>query len=431
MLALMLVVSLVGAQQATVDSVTGAPDVYESSVTAFVDRLAGALQARAIEEHFSGAVQLSVSAGRGIDRQKLDRVMAARLKKRLHASTVLVPSNDATLKCRIAVSEGGGVVWAVAVLEGGTLLTSTTVAVSHALDRELEVALGASAKSQQAHFVVERLGSVASGVLDVALMDIDGDTIDELAVLSVDGVRWYRTAAGAHLDRPVQFVALPHDRRWPRVATGWLAPLADERVWLVTSAGHSLEVDARSGAVRAGATDVVPLRSAPGPSGPLCARLRTGSPVVSLPLLTLARRTQRSNISAARIRDLAAVPGEKDAWVYVDDAGALMGQFGEDAPIALAPERVGDRIAIADLDGDRVMDVVTTAATPPGEADQVVVRRFDDALTSSSVLFKSALSGGAIVALAVGHVDYLDSAEVILVEENDNDTVVWRLRHAR
>jgi hypothetical protein len=361
----------------------------------------------------------------------VERGFEPRLRKRLKEGGVLVPVNDAPLSCRVALSEEGGLVWAVAVLEGVGIVAPSTVAQSHAVDRELEVAIGAALKPQQTRFVLERLGPLPHVVLDAALVDIDGDTVDEIAVLSVDGLRFFRSGASGNgrLERTGAVVPLQRDRRWPRIAVGWLAVVDAQTLWVTTSAGHSLLVDPRTGRTSAGPVDLVPFRGAPGPQGPLCGGWRLGSPVVALPLMTMQRKVVRALSLPARVRDLASVPGLPDAWIVVDESGALIGQVGNAPSTSLAAERVGDRVVVSDLDSDGSLDVLTTSASAPGDTDHVVLRRLDPDLATSSVVFRSPLSGGSIAALAVGHLDYDARADAVLVEEVGGETVIWRLRH--
>jgi hypothetical protein len=96
----------------------------------------------------------------------------------------------------------------------------------------------------------------------------------------------------------------------------------------------------------------------------------------------------------------------------------------------IATERVGDRIVVADLDGDGQPDLLTTSASAPGEADHVVLRRVDPSLTSSAVLFRSPLAGGSIVTAAVGKLDYDERPDAVLIEDTGSECAVWRLEVA-
>jgi hypothetical protein len=418
---------------AGVDEAPAGTDPASSSLSALVENVASALEARAILEGVSGPTELVIEAGRGVDRRKVDRGFSPRLRKRLKDKGILLPAGSASLQLRLSLSEERGQVWVVGVFEGASLVGPSTVARSHAVDRELEVAIGASVKPQQTRFVLERLGLVPSGVLDVLLVDVDGDTADEIALLTVDGLVFMRLSAGnsgARLERVGALAKLPSDRRWPRIVTGWLALLDPSTLWMVTSAGHSMVFDIKTQKLTPGLDGLVPLKGTTGPQGPLCAAFRPGSPVLGLPLVTMQRRMWRAAPMPSRVRDLVQLSNVKDGALLVDEAGTLMMQVGAGEPLAIAPERVGDRVVAADLDADGAMDVLTTSASSPGDADHVVLRRLHAEQLATSVLFRTPLSGGSIVALAIGQLDYDGRADAVLVEEAGGETVLWRLRHA-
>lgn len=407
-----------------------------SSLHAFVDELAAALEARARIEKVAGNVRIEVEPSRGIDAAKVDRAFVTRLKRRLKEGGVLVPANEASLKCRITLSEEGGLVWATALLEGPALAGPAAVASSFPVDRELEASLGAVVKPAQTRYVLERLGAVPAGVLDAALVDTDGDGVDELALLGVDGLRLFRIGP-QRLERIGGFVGLGAEKRWPRVAVGWLARLerdaapsgrGGQRLWAVTSAGHSLFWEPATQRLEPGPPDLVPLR---GTTGPLVGGWRLGSPVVALPLVALTGGVVRAPGLPSRVRDIVSIAGGTDAWIYVDDQGQLLSQRAAEPPTALAGERVGDRLVLADLDGDGEADLVTTSASPPGDADHLVLRRLAADLSSSTVVFRSPLSGGSITAMAAGRLDLsAGRIDVVLIEELGREALAWRLRYA-
>jgi hypothetical protein len=401
-----------------------APD---GSLLSFVELVAAALEARATAEAAAGPVRLEATASRGIDAAKVERAFLSRLKRRLRDGAILVPASDAALGCRITISEEGNLVWAIASLEGGALPGPTTVAVSAPVDRELEATLGATVRPAQTRFVLERLGAVPSGVLDAALVDVDADGADELALLGVDGLRFFR-AGQSRLERVGNVHKLP-ERRWPRVPVGWLARTEGPRLWGVTSAGHFFFFDIKQQRFEAAPTDLVPFRGAPGGAalGPLAGAWRYGSPVVALPLLTSGGAPVKTPALPGRVRDLASVA---DGWIYVDEQGQLLSQRSGEPPTALASERIGDRIALADLDGDGDQELVTTSASAPGEPDHLVLRRLARDLSTSTVAFRSPLSGGSIVATAVGKLDYGNRLDIILIEEVGKEALAWRLRFA-
>lgn len=425
----------------------------DSSLHRFVDELASSLEGRARIEKVVGNVRIEVEPSRGIDAAKVERAFTTRLKRRLKDGGVLNPVNDAPLRCRITISEEGGLVWATALLEGPSLIGPAAVATSSPVDRELEASLGAVVKPAQTRYVLERLGAVPAGVLDAALVDTDGDGVDELALLGVDGFRLFRVGA-QRLERiggltPLESAAGVGAKKWPRVIAGWMARVDRDRLWAVTSAGHSVLWDPRTSRAEAGPPDLVPLRGTSSSNGPLAGGWRHGAPLVTLPLVSLGGGAVRTVGLPSRVRDVVQLPGAGGAWIFVDDQGQLIAQksatsssssssaaaarSSADGPTSLAGERVGDRLVLADLDGDGESDLLTTSASLPGEADHLVLRRLASDLSTSTVVFRSPLSGGSIAAAAAGRLDLSVGTgrfDVVLIEELGREALAWRLRYA-
>jgi hypothetical protein len=442
LIAAVLVAAGVRADPAPIAALAAPPTTEQmgadSSLHRFVDDLAATLEGRARIENVAGNVRIEVEPSRGIDAAKVERAFTTRLKKRLKDGGVLIPVNDAPLRCRITISEEGGLVWATALLEGPSLTGPAAVATSSPVDRELEASLGAVVKPAQTRYVLERLGAVPPGVLDAALLDTDGDGVDELALLNVDGFRLFRVGA-QRMERVGGLTQLGGDKRWPRVIAGWLARVDRERLWAVTSAGHSVLWDPRSTRTEAGPADLVPLRGTSSTHGPLAGGWRHGAPLVTLPLVSLGGGAVRTPGLPSRVRDVVHLTGTPAAWIYVDDQGQLIAQRIErsgaasEAPTAIAGERVGDRILLADLDGDGEGDLLTTSASLPGEPDHLVLRRLASDLSTSTVVFRSPLSGGSIAAAAAGRLDLsvgTGRVDVVLIEEIGREALAWRLRYA-
>ncbi len=401
------------------------------SVQRLADAVAGALQQRAAGEGFRGGVRLVIENGRGVDEGRARRTLLPRLRKALQGGPL--EAADGPLTARIALSEESGTVWAVVVVDGPGLAGPATVVASALVDRELLGALGAVPRTTQGRLLVERGGMTAARpgcpLLDVALVDADGDPAHELAVLTRCGLDIVRVDDDGRFAAVAPPVTLPA-RRWPRVALGWLVPwgVPPHEVWLATSAGHALIVDVRTGVTRDAPRDLVPLRGALRPEGPAALRARFGSPELSLPL----RLPDGSDVVVpglpARVRDLALLD---DTWIFVAEDGALTARDAGGGLSPLSPEGVGDRLLVVDLDGDGAAELVTTAATAPGEPDQLVVRRPASDGSSSTVLLRSPLSGGSVVGLAAGHLDFDARVDVVIVEESgDGGTwTLWRLRN--
>ena len=405
------------------------------SLQTFADDIAQALQARAAEEGVAGGVRLVLDDVRGLDGARVKSSLLPRIRRALHGG-LLDAKDSGPITATLAVSEEQGAIWAVLVLTGGGLSGPSTVVVDTAIDRELELSLGAVSRLATGRFVLERSGPLPSpvrqqncAVLDVVLVDLDGDPANELAVLSRCGMAVYRLDESSGPALVAGPWPLPQ-RRWPRTALGWLATVSGQEVWLTTSAGHSLVVDIRSGKFTDAPAERVPLRGVPSKEGPLALHWRFGSPVLSLPLMSAAGIDVVVTGLPSRVRDLARLQAA-DAWVFIADDGTLGLRDDAGTIEAVAPERVGDRLLVIDIDSDGEQEIVTSSSASPGEPDQLVVRRLTPGLDASTVLLKSPLSGGSIAGFAFGHVDFDARLDVVVVEELQNgDATLWRLEHA-
>ncbi len=413
--------------------------VNRGSLQNFADAIADALQARASEERVGGGVRFVVEEVRGLDGNKVRTALLPRIKRALKGAPLQAKDNGALL-ATVAISEEQGAVWAVVVVVGGGFAGPTTVVVEAAIDRELENALGAVSRSSAGRFVLERIGPLPSpvknqscAVLDVVLTDLDGDPAAELAVLSRCGVSIYRLDDTGGATLAAGPFALPA-RRWPRVVLGWLAGLSSPEtgpvLWATTSAGHSVFVEVRTGKVVEAPGERVPLRGVVGKEGPHALHWRFGSPVLMLPLVSPGGVDVDVAGLPGRLRDLARLPGA-DVWVFVSEDGTLALRDEDGVIEPLAPERVGDRVLVIDIDGDGQQEVVTSSSASPGEPDQLVLRRISAGNDSSTVVLKSPLGGGSVAGFAAGFVDYDSRLDVVIVEELVNgEATVWRLEHA-
>ena len=423
------------AQDAAVVATPGA----RGSVQGFADGIASALQARAREEGVAGGVRFVVDEVRGLDGNKVRTALLPRLKRALRGGP-LDAKDTGALTATVAISEEQGAVWAVLVLDGGGLSGPSTIVVQTAIDHELEHALGAVSRSSSGRFVLERSGQLpppvkgeSCAVLDVMLTDLDGDPASELAVLSRCGVTIYRLDDTGSVVLAAGPFALPV-RRWPRVALGWVASLSSPEtgpvLWATTSAGHSLFVEVRTGKVVEAPVERVPLRGVVGKDGPHALHWRFGSPVLSLPLVSPGGIDVVVAGLPSRVRDLARLPGA-DAWVFVSEDGTLALRDDGGHVESLAPERVGDRLLVVDIDGDGDHEIITSSSASPGEPDQLVVRRLTPGFESSTVLLKSPLGGGSVAGVAAGFIDYDSRIDIVIVEElASGEATVWRLEHA-
>lgn len=413
-----------------------APQQTQSSLFRFVEDVARALEVRADEERASGPFRLDIEGARGIDARKAEREFGARLRRRLRDKGVLLPVSRAPLRARLVLSQENGRVWAVGVLEGGRLPGPSALAVSAPIDRELEVALGATARQGHRSWRLERLGTVPAGVLDVVLLDVDDDISDEIALLSVDGLRLLRYAHGDGRPQLVYGpVPLPGEQAWPRVVVGWMASTSDEKLWIATSAGHSLLFDPTGKRFDEAPHAGVPLRQPELPTHPaprlLLAPAPRGSPALGTPPTTDKGVALETAELPKTVRELLQWPGRGDSWIWVDDGGRLGARLSQRRAVYLPiAEKAGDRALLVDLNGDGDPELVTSSASGLGESDLLTLYQLDPSLESASVLYRTPLSGGSIAAMAQGDVDYDGTPDLLLVEEQGLDeAVLWRLEY--
>lgn len=419
------------------DVVEAATRPRPSAIQEFVDAVATTLETRAGAERATGPVELDVVVGRGLDPALLERAFTSRLRQRLRTKGALVPSTKAPLRARVVVSIEGPRVWATGQIEGGTLPGPSSFAVSRALDRELEALVGKGKEPLRARWSIERLGPIPSGVLDVALADIDGDFVDDIVVVRVDEVRAFRFAPGDSRPNEIGKRVALAQRRWPRVVVAWVADRGEGRVWVATSRGDHTVVDLVAGTASELPLRGVPLRQTVASSSAdaplLLASGSAGTPLLTFPLKDAGGADIVVDWSRAfAFRDLARIAERNGAWLWVDSEGFLGARAPGGSPVRLAPmEPLGDRFVVADLDTDGELEVVVSAATAPGDADVVSVLRLDRGLTTTDVVFRSALAGGEIAAIAVGDLDLDARPDVVIVEETgDSEAMVWRLEHA-
>lgn len=392
---------------------------YDSSLLAWVEAVAVGLVPRL---EGADALAVEILAGPGIDERRARRVFGERLARRLGDEDVsVVPRRPGIPALALTLSFSGSDAWAIGALE--VRGSESALAARFSLDRELEALLGATQSHLgQGRWVLERMGAVPAGVLDLRLLDLDDRDGDEIALLTVDGLRTLRFDPGAA--RPT-----PLGGPWPLGTAahadhpaGWLAQDGD-LLLATTSAWPSSRIDPRSGQVRPIGSDELHLGQPEDPARPsaLPAR-RLEAPEVGVDLAELAPGGPN------RVRDLQLWPGG-EGLVWVDAAGRLGGRGPAGEPVALSGGAVGDRVVLGDLDADGRMDLATTAASSPGDPDQLSVHRLDGSATP--LLFQAEFVGG-ISALGLGDLDFDGAPDLLFVEEAGGaEAVLWRLERRR
>ncbi|MFZ9887688.1 MAG: FG-GAP repeat domain-containing protein [Myxococcota bacterium] len=406
----------------------------QGSLAQLIEQVASAVEQRASQEGVAGPVRFEVTAARGVDATKTRRLFSVRLERRLAAGKVLLPRGGAEVRLRVALSQEGTRVFVVAEFEGGPLPTASVVVVSSAVDRELEQTLGAGMRASRGRWGIERLGTVPAGVLDVLLHDVDGDLAEELVLLSVDGLRIYRCLPGDPSPRLLGGpFALPGEVQWPRLRSGWLAIDGERRPWVATNAGHRLVFDLEAGRFLPAPVPGVPLRQNRDQregGAPLMLSGRIGTPLLFAvgPALDVSLRGVWRGPAA--LRDVQVLPAPA-SWLWNDESGQLWLQWNNGAASVLTGlERVGDRVTLADFDRDGRPELVSSAATGPDESDEIAIHDLDLPRASTSLRFRAPLSGGSIVAVAVGEIDLDGAPDLVVVEELPDGAVLWRVELA-
>ncbi len=403
----------------------GDPGFYGSSMSAWIDATAAAVEQRASEWKVR-RLQIDVLPGEGVDPLKAKRVFTRRLEARLtERGQLLLGPGGADL--RFALSRERGDFWAVGTLEGEGVPGGAAVVVSCPRDRELASLLGSRNRHVgQGRWSLTPLGPIHSDILDILLLDISDDGQDDIVLLSRTDLRALGYDPGG--GRPFSIAGpapLPAVGDWPAIVTGWLAPGAGPKAAVATSAGHALEW----GGGRVTERSV---------SGQLAVPIRGVTVDVKDGGLALSVAEGGSSLSAEHLalglpsplRTLSPLPGRPGAWVFVDELGHV-GVIGwDDALSSLPAGRVGDDMLAVDLDGDRLPELVTTGAGGPDAADSLSVHRLQPGL-SSGVLFTETFEG-SVVGIAAGDLDFDGLPDLVIAEEvSPGRAQLWHLERSR
>jgi hypothetical protein len=412
--------------------------VQTNSLRILVDSVAQAMEEKAKAENLQGPLRVEVTAGRGISEKGLENAFMTRLRVRLRKGRLVFPASRAPARCRIVLSVEKNHVWAVGLFEGAQMIGPAPFAVSHPLDRSLEVVFGKGARQRQTRWNWRRIGPISGGTLDLVAQDLNGDLIDEIIVLSVDGLQVYQFLPGdVKPNRVGDIFALPKARPWPRIVTGWLAEAGPKQFWLATSAGHAYSLDLSSEKFQRPPRKGIPIRQSPmldGTRGDAFFLLsgRYGDSSLVLPVVDSRGKPLRAPRFVQPIRDLAHISSESNAWIWVTDQGTIMARNGRSPKKELnGVGRVGDRILCSDLNQDGSLELLVSGAVYADEPDEITVYRLDQNVTEVSEVFRAGLGGGEVVAMVMAALDLDENPDILIVEgTRESEDILWRLEYS-
>jgi hypothetical protein len=403
------------------------PQHYGSSLTAWIEATAQALEERASEWNIR-EVRVDILPGEGIDPIKGKRVFSRRLQARLQErGQVSMQTKGAPL--RLELSLEGGTFWALGSIESSQVPGGAALAASCPQDRELASLMGSRSRhAGQGRWTLSPLGRVSADVLDILLLDVDRDGRDDIVLLAKEGLQALRYEPGD--GRPVKIAGpapLPPGSEWPGMVVGWLAEDENGKAAVATSAGHSLSWSGARLTQRPVAEGrIVPLRGVTETEEPEdeppALSLLSGGPALSSSHLELPLPSP--------LRALCGIPGRPEAWVWVQETGEL-GLSGWDEAIGSLPAGpVGDDILVDELDGEVGPELVTTGAGGPGDPDSLTIHRLR-AGRSTSVVFRQTWNG-SILGIASGDLDFDGLPDLVLAEElGAGKAQLWHLERSR
>ena len=414
-------------------------DTFVNSLEVFVGEVARAIEEKVSKEKLQGPIRIEVSASRGISEKGLLTAFQPRLRIRLRNGRVALPASRSAVHCRITVSRDKDLVWAVGVIEGARMVGPSPFAVSYPMDKSLEAIFGKEEQGGQTTWRWNRIGGINGGALDALAYDLDQDGIDELVVLSVEGIQAYRI-------RPADFkpekvwgpFPFPHQRIWPRPIAGWIALREDKKFHIATSAGHSYIVTYPEGQYKKLSRSLIPLRQPQ-----MTNKRRFGQSVffqnafggVAFQASTAIDQDGRSlrikNVPE-RLRYLLRFGANADSWMWVNDHGRLFMQSASKAPHEIkAAGVVGDRFLTGDFDVDGRIELMVTSGSQSREGDGIKVYTIGRSGKKLTERFQANLTDGFVRAMAVGSLDLDERPDMVIIESTEGPKdILWRLEYA-
>ena len=342
-------------------------------------------------------------------------------------------SGDSATIVRLRVSADQHRVWVIGTIENSTLVGPSPFVISQLLTDELKVALGAHApRGPSLQWKVHPIGTVRSELLDFCVTDNNPeDTHFDLAVLDTSGVQLFRyNENGNRLSKLVGHAFANASGVWPRIVTGWLEVSAPNELTATTSRGDSLVVNLLSHRATIPRRTRIPLRQSSSNSRSVVwGKHQIGSPNIQGPLQAGNGKPPWSSRDGFPQAFRDAHPDQSNSkWYWVTPTGELHATSTESYTGALLDEKIGDRILIADLNGDGQPELIHSRPTLVNEPDSLIVRSLPTPNKESTIQFKTPLGGGSIVAMDILRRHSNQRPGILVAEQtNANEHRMWIL----
>ncbi len=403
------------------------------AMDSFVDRVADAVEER-IEQHDLGqALELIIETGSGVDPVLARRFFGQQLKSALLSRGYVFAASNTNMRLEFVVSIVGERVWANGALVDLKSDRHFQIALETRRYPALEAALGVRRNYiGRRTWEAKRVGELKSGVLGMGIFPMENTPQGTVAAtVHADGVRIYQLLPSgiSAIGQPFRF---NNSVVWPRIRKAWMAPQGIGSIGVVTTAGDSWLLSTMDGQIKKRKLGGVPLQQigSLGESFVATAALQKGSAALVAPFKDASGEALRVIPNSETVRALSRVNNSNN-WIWVNGQGQLK-RSQSSGSIDILSERVGDQLAVADLNGSGRLEVVTTSASSVGESDELLVRSLSgDGKRLSVVVYRSSFQG-SITDLTIGFSDYLDLPTVWFVEQRqDNTSHLWKLEAGR